>query len=161
MTDIARPRTGRFIPWLFVAGMGVVVLANAALIYFAAHSWTGLEVQHPYENGIGYNKALAAQARQEQLGWTIEARLTGAPDGAVLTLAITGPDGQPLTDLDVRARLERPIGAAETQRIELAPAAAGLYTAAAAALQPGQWDAEITAQRGRDRLLVTRRVVLR
>ena len=160
MTDIAGPRTSRFIPWLFVGGMAVVFLANAALIYFAAHSWTGLEVQHPYENGVGYNKALAAQARQEQLGWAIEARLAGPAGRAVLTLTITGRNGQPLTDLEVRAKLERPIGSPETQQLELRPAAGGVYAAAAPALRSGQWDAEVTATRGSDRMLVTRRLVL-
>jgi nitrogen fixation protein FixH len=161
MTDIASPRTSRFIPWVFVGGMAVVFLANAALIYFAAHSWTGLEVQHPYEDGVGYNKALAAQARQEQLGWTIDARVAAPAGAAVLTLSITGRDGQPLTDLDVRAKLERPIGSPETQQLDLRPAAGGVYSAAAPALGPGQWDAEVTAARGGDRMLVTRRVVLR
>jgi len=160
MTDIARPRAGRFIPWLFVGGMAVVFLANAALIYFAAHSWTGLEVQHPYENGVGYNKALAAQARQDQLGWTIDARLAGPADRAVLILTVAGPDGRPLTDLDVRAKLERPIGSPETRRLDLRPTAGGVYAAAATALRPGQWDAEVTASRGSDRMLVTRRVIL-
>jgi len=160
MTDIARPRTGRFIPWLFVAGMAVVFVANGALIYFAAHSWTGLEVQHPYEDGVGYNKALAAAARQERLGWTIDARLSGPADGATLTLTITGRDGRPLTDLDVRARLERPIGAPDSQRVELRPNRQGVYAASLSALHPGQWDAEITAARGTERMLVTRRVVL-
>jgi len=161
MTDIARPRSGRFIPWLFVAGMAVVFAANGALIYFAAHSWTGLEVEHPYEDGVGYNKALAAEARQEQLGWTVEARLSGPADAAVLTVTVTGSDGNPLRDVDVRAKLERPIGAPETQRIELQPTGTGAYAATAAALHPGQWDAEITAMRGTERMLVTRRVVLR
>ncbi len=158
--DTAKPRTGRFIPWLFVGGMAIVFLANGALIYFAAHSWTGLEVQHPYEDGVGYNKALAAEARQEQLGWAIDARLSGPADRAVLSLTITGRDGQPLTGLDVRAKLERPIGAPEAQRLDLRPAAKGLYVTAATALHPGQWDAEITALRGTDRMLVTRRVAL-
>lgn len=159
MTDIA-PRASRFIPWLFVAGMAIVFAANGALIYFAAHTWEGLAVEHPYEDGIGYNRALAAETRQEELGWNLEARLTRRAGAAMLEVTALGRDGRPLAGLHLRAKLERPVGVPETQRVELQPGDDGVYGAPLAAPAPGQWEAEITATRGRERMLVSRRVIL-
>lgn len=160
MTDITPPRASRFIPWLFVAGMAVVFAANGALIYFAAHSWEGLAVEHPYEDGIGYNRALAAAARQDRLGWAIEARLARRAGAPVIEVSATARDGRPLADLAVTAKLVRPVGLPETETVDLRPAADGEYVAAVATLAPGQWEAEITARRGGERMLVSRRVVL-
>ncbi len=160
MTSSAHSRSGRFIPGLFVAGMSVVFVANGALIYFAARSWTGMAVEHPYEDGVGYNRALAAEARQDALGWTVEARLTRHDGDAALDVTVAGRDGRPLSGLSLKAKLERPVGQPETQRVELRPHDGGIYSAAVAALPRGQWEAEITASRGAERMLVSRRVVL-
>ena len=38
----ADPQPGRLYPWIFVAAMGLVILVNAVMIFFAVHSFTGL-----------------------------------------------------------------------------------------------------------------------
>jgi len=43
--------TGRLYPWIFVAAMGLVILVNAVMIWFAVHSFTGLATEDPYDKG--------------------------------------------------------------------------------------------------------------
>ncbi|WP_052711474.1 FixH family protein [Elstera litoralis] len=62
-------RRYRWIPWCFLAGFGVVLIANGTLLYFATRQPVGLVIEKPYENGIAYNKILAAGRAQAKLGW--------------------------------------------------------------------------------------------
>ena len=159
MTDDTGPRSARLIPWLFVGGMLIVIAVNGALVYFAATTWSGIAVDRSYERGLAYNQALAAQAREEALGWTVDARLQ--PDGpaAELVVKAVDRDGRPLTDLQVETVLERPLGAPDARRLSLAPTSRGTYATELSALESGQWDAHIRLARGNERLHVSRRLL--
>ena len=160
MTDATTARSARFIPWLFVGGMMIVIAVNGALVYFAATTWSGIAVDRAYERGLAYNQALAAQAREEALGWTVDARLQGTAAEARLVVTAADRDGRALTDLQVETVLERPVGAADARRLSLPPIARGSYGAAVSSLEEGQWDAHISVRRAHDRLHLTRRLIL-
>jgi nitrogen fixation protein FixH len=161
-----RPRRS-LIPWIFVGAMAVVVAVNAVMISFAVGSWTGLSVPKPYERGVAYNRVLAAQHRQDALGWRLEAEVApgaGAdrPDGArLITLRAVGPDGAPLPGLGLEARLVRPIEVLPDLPVAFRPAGPGLYVAEVVPAKPGQWDLRVDAARGGDRFHLVQRLVLR
>ena len=158
MTDIAAARRARFIPWLFVLGMLIVVAVNGALVYFAATTWSGIAVDKAYERGLAYNQALAAQAKEAALGWTVEARLrTDGPEPSLVVKAVDRA-GQPLTDLQIEGTVERPLGAPEARRVTLPPVERGTYAAPLPSLESGQWDAHLAISRGDERLHVTQRL---
>ncbi|MBS7790027.1 FixH family protein [Roseococcus sp. SDR] len=71
------PNRGRWIPWVFVGGMAVVVAVNAVLITQAIGTFTGVTVGQSYDRGRTYNHVLAEAARQDALGWTLNTRLEG------------------------------------------------------------------------------------
>ncbi len=152
MTDIALPRS-RFIPWLFVAGMLVVVAVNGALIYFAATTWSGMSVSRAYERGLTYNRALDAAARQDALGWSVDARF----EAGRLVVVAADRNGRELADLRIAATLERPVGDARRRQMILM-ASAGAYVAEMGPLAAGQWDLRLTVERGADVIYVTRRL---
>ncbi len=158
MTDTASTPSGRYIPWIYVIGMLVVIAVNGSLIYYAMSTWPGMAATHPYEEGVAYNRELAAEARQEALGWNFEIRLRRGLRGLEMDVEAAGKDGAKLDGLRIAATLERPIGAPETQELKLRPAAAGTYTAPVASLPRGQWEARIAATDGAHTVYVARRL---
>lgn len=127
----AMERKSRWIPWIFVGGMTVVVVVNGFMAFYAISTFTGLTTGQAYDRGRAYNSVLEEAARQDALGWTARVRL----DDGHIKLSVTDRAGAPVLGL-VEAYLQRPI---EGTRVELGTAAPhdGF---AAPALTPGQWE---------------------
>jgi len=151
-----------WIPWIFVAGFGVVFCANAIMVYVAATTWTGISVNRSYDKGLHYNRNLEAAARMEALGWqaAIETELTAARAGTV-KVAMTEKDGDPLYRADVVVEFERPTHEGYDFVVPLQPAGSGLYSAAFVAPLDGLWDLRLVVSRDDDLFVTTERVLLR
>ena len=131
------PQRGRWIPWVFVAGMLLVVAVNGTLVVAALTTFTGVTTGHAYDRGRTYNDVLHAAARQEALGWRAEVRL----DRSGLSVRVLDRDGGLLTGrLD--GVLLRPL---EGTELPLDFAAVGSrFWAAVHPPLPGQWEARLT-----------------
>ena len=132
------PRRSRWIPWAFAGGMGLVVVVNLVLVYFAVSTFTGVTVPRSYERGRGYDQVLAEAARQDALGWKAEVSLG---DGA-LRVQVSDRDGRPVYGR-IQGVLLRPL---EGTEIDLAfvPAGSGRWIAEAEPPRRGQWEARLT-----------------
>lgn len=150
----------RFIPWLFVAGMALVVAVNGALIYFATTTWSGLAVDRAYERGIAYNRALAAAARQEALGWRFTVHLDSDERTTKVRVVATDRDGRPVEGLRIEATLERPVEAGKSDPIALQPVGIGEYGVTMDRLRPGQWRTYLVVSRGDDTAAITHREIV-
>lgn len=152
----------RWIPWAFVAGLGVVVVVNGALAYFAVSSSTGLVTEHPFDAGNTYNRVLDAAAAQDALGWRGQLRFTsfGAARGEVV-VGLTDRAGKPLSDVAVSTRFERPIEPLPEMVLPLHEIAPGRYVANAAPGRPGQWEVHATARRDADLFEFAQRIVVK
>lgn len=151
-----------WIPWLFPAAMLPVLLANAALIFFAVQTKPALVDAHPFEDGRTYNRALAAAAAQDRLGWTATVALpASARAPAPLDVAIHDRAGEPVRGLIVELLVERPVGAQPDRLLPLAETAPGHYTGMLALPSAGQWQFTVTARHGADAFVEVRRAVLR
>jgi len=145
-----RPR-GWWYPWLFVAAFVVVIAVNGVMINFAIGSFSGLETEHPYERGLGYNDTLAAARAQDEMGWQVayDAVPAGAaaPEGHPIALEarFLDRDGNALTGLEVRALLQRPAAEGHDMELPLAERGGGRYVARTDLPLPGQWDLRIVA----------------
>jgi nitrogen fixation protein FixH len=157
----------RWIPWVYVGGMAVVIVVNAVMVTAALQSWSGLVVARPFERGLHYNEMLAAQQRQDALGWTV--RIEYLPDPAPLQgrIAVTALDrtGQSLPALAVSGYLVRPIEALPSLPLNFQSVDDGQKNQAQAEAsisppKPGQWEARITVQSGEDRFIATSRVIV-
>lgn len=156
-------RKSGWIPWVFVGGMGVVVAVNAVMVTFALSTFSGLTVEKPYERGVAYNRVLEAQARQEALGWTLSTTFqptSGQLDGR-LVLTAHGPDGAPLDDLVLDARLVRPVEKMAPLELFFTAAGDGRYVARAELPLPGLWDLKLHARRGDDLYTLIERLDVR
>lgn len=136
------------VPMLFIAAFLVVIAVNGALIFFAEGTFSGLETQHAYERGLQYNKALAAEAAQQRLGWHHEAAISGAAGSRTLHVNMTDGEGRPLEDLKVTAHLVRPSNAGLDLTLALQSAGDGRYAATFSLPAAGQWDLRLVAHRG-------------
>jgi nitrogen fixation protein FixH len=146
-----RPGLKRFLPhWapmMFIVGFLVVIGVNAALIFFAQGTFSGLDTANPYERGLDYNKTLAANAAQERLGWHYQASVSGG-SGTERTLRIqlSDHDGRPLDGLTLQAFLVRPSSQSLDLTIAPQPTGDGNYTAVFALPAPGQWELRVVAR---------------
>jgi nitrogen fixation protein FixH len=151
MPRVQRP-AGWWYPRVFIAGMLVVVAANAVLVYFALSTWSGLETTNHYRKGLAYNEALAATQRQQDRGWKM--RLEFRPLATdtterrgVLRATFSDRDNRPLADLAVEAEVVRPTHEGHDLSLSLRHQGTGVYAAEVVLPLPGQWDARVHASR--------------
>jgi nitrogen fixation protein FixH len=156
-----RAARGRWIPWVFIGGMLIVVAANGALVYFAISSWDGVVTAHAFERGAAYNRLLAAAAAEEALGWKadITYRADTRTSGA-LTVILVGKDGQPVDRAVLSAEAQRPVEPGRPVPIALKGMGEGRYVGTASGLRAGQWDIRVIAARDGTESHVTRRIVV-
>lgn len=152
-------RRGSWIPWLFVAGFGVVLAANGTLIWFATSSFPGLVSSRAYDDGLAYNQNLAAAQAQAALGW--QAQLEAVPLQVYrggLELTLLDGDGVPIDGAVVEAKLERPVEIEHDFAIAFEGRGNGSYAAAFDLARVGVWDVHIVIRRGADRFVMDQRV---
>jgi len=136
--------TGRHMLVLLIAFFGVVFAVNIALAYFAESSWTGLVAENGYIASQEYNSFIAAEKRQEKLGW--DARFSH--DAIGLIFKVKDRSGSPVTGLDVVVTMGRPTHEGEDRVVRLAETGYGVYSLDMA-LPAGLWEASLVAK-GRD-----------
>lgn len=153
----------RWIPWVIAAGLGVVVIVNGALAYFAETSSTGLVTEHPYESGREYNQVLAVAAASDALGWHGRLGFAAAPGSrsGELAVELTDRAGQKLRGLTVGAVIVSPVEPQPNLKLRLAEAGDGTYQAALALSRLGQWDVRIAARRGSDFFEFEQRIIVK
>lgn len=144
--DIATPATksrASLVPWLFPAGLGLVVAVNMVMLWFALTTFPGVATRNAYEEGRGYNRVIARDAGIAELGWRVTVRVVDG--GAALEAAYVGRDGAPLKGLAPTAVFTRPVGERATLEAALSETAPGVYRAAVALPLRGVWTVRLTA----------------
>ena len=137
---------------IVIAVVAIVALgAVVGAIWVGASSFERTVVADPYESGIHHD---ADRARARSLGWnvTIDEGVLRAGPAATLTATLTGKDGAPIDDAEVRFRVSR----AGTSRFDRsAPgthAGSGRYWAVLSMTEPGFWDLDVVIRRGEEAL---------
>ena len=136
---------GRHVLLALFGFFGVIMAANAALVYFAGKSWTGLTTEHSYTEGLNYNDTLAAAAAQKALGWSADMEVDAA--ARTLTVVIRDKAGGPLDDLAVSGSLIRPTSEGFDRRMDFAFLGDGRYSAGLDLPLKGQWTLALHAAR--------------
>lgn len=160
LAEITIPRSGRWIPWLFVLGFAVVIAVNTVLIVTAADSFSGLVVAHPYKKGAEYNQTLAQIAAQEKLGWAYALKAESGADALHMTLQWNRRNGLPLDRLTIEAELRRPVENLPPLPVAFVGLGNGRYAAEIAAPKGGVWDLYVAASQGEARFVMAERLVL-
>jgi nitrogen fixation protein FixH len=127
------PGRSRWIPWVFVGGMLLVVVVNGVLIFQALTTFTGVTVGQAYDRGRSYHHVLEEGARQDALGWILRASL----EGERITITARDRTGAPIAGV-LEAHLLRPL---DGQRAALPDASgAGRFLFDLPGLRAGQWE---------------------
>jgi nitrogen fixation protein FixH len=141
--------TGRHVLLMFLAFFGVVFAVNAYMMRAAVSTFSGVQTETPYKMGLAYNTRIAASRKQDELGWTVAARVIRAPDGgASVVLEAADRTGAPLSGLTGRIRLQRPADKRLDRDADLAATGTGRYGAELRGVSAGQWDAVVFLERG-------------
>jgi nitrogen fixation protein FixH len=120
-----------------------VFAINAALIYSAISTYSGVVASEPFRKGLFYNDRILADERQQRLNWLDSLTIDRA--GRV-ALAITSADGRPILGLNVVATVGRPSTSREDVKLSLSAGTAGLYEAKTKPLAAGSWIVSIEAR---------------
>lgn len=156
----AAPR-GRWIPWIFVAGMLTVVAVNAVMVYCAVSSWSGVTTTHAFERGIAYNRLLAVAAAEAALGWQADvAYRADTARAASLIVTLRDADGRPLDGAVLSVEVLRPLEAQAPVAVAVRDAGGGRYAGALDDLRAGQWDVRMTVARAGAQVHFTHRMVV-
>jgi nitrogen fixation protein FixH len=150
-----------WIPACFFGMFFVIFAANAAMIGVGLSSWRGLVTDDAYDKGVAYQKAIAAEEREEALGWTVDLSVdTPKPKRADVTVAVAGPDGAPIEADSVEIGFVRPTQAGYDSVHELTALGGGRFFKSVTLPLPGLWELRIAAEKGEDAVRVTRRITV-
>lgn len=152
-TENFDPRRGRWIPWVFVGLMGLVVVVNGVMVIFALSTFTGITTPRPYDRGRTYNDVLEEAARQEALGWQPQVEFAGGQ----LRVRVRDAVGAPVQGR-LAGVLQRPL-ARDALPLEFRPAGLGAWVAEVAPPLPGQWEARLILH-GREGALEIRQRIM-
>jgi len=154
-------RKSLWIPTLMVGLMLVVVAVNGTMIYFAQSTFSGLDTEKAYAEGIEYNTILQEAAASAALGWTAKTSFTKIAGGRHIAVTIADKNGKPVDGLDMTAHLVRPVSTAFDQLLALRPEGAGVYGADLALPAGGSWELRLSATRASTNWQSTQRVFVK
>ena len=137
MADVD-PRRGRWIPWVFVGAMLVVVAVNFGMVYAALSTFTGVTVPRAYERGRQYDQVLDEAARQRAMGWQADVALAGNR----VTVTVRDAAGAPVTG-ELAGLLRRPLEGTDLP-LTWTAGGPGIWTTTIATPKSGQWELRAT-----------------
>ncbi|MDX1710242.1 MAG: FixH family protein [Rhodovibrionaceae bacterium] len=158
--DREKPQRGSWIPWIFVGMFAVVIVANGVMVAVAFDSWTGLETESAYEDGLQYNRQIAAVQAQRDLGWKVDLAVAQSA-GRRLDVAVTleDADGNPFKADELRATFSRPTHEGYDLETWLPHSGApGEHRAEVELPLAGIWDLSVEARSGGRSYRLDRRV---
>jgi nitrogen fixation protein FixH len=165
MTDAstgAQPqRKALWIPALFVGMMLLVVAVNGTMMFFAESTFSGLDTDKAYQEGIEYNAILKDAAASAALGWTAKTEITKVTAGRHIAVTITDKAGQPVESLRVNGHLVRPVSTAFDQALTLRQEGAGIYGTDVTLPANGSWELRLEATGGATDWQIVQRVFVK
>jgi len=123
-----------------IAFFGAVVAIDVAMAVQAYKTFPGEVTAKPYEEGLAFNRTLAARAEERTLGWRAKVETSVSDVGRnLIRVTVQDRSGAPVRGLKLNGRLVRP--ATESGRIEPAftETKPGVYDASVPEA-PGAWD---------------------
>lgn len=139
--------TGRSVFLAILTFFGIVFAANGIMTYFAIESFSGVQTERPYENGLAFNRDIERARAQDALGWRVNEAITRKDSGDVsLTIRITDSAQKPVSGLTIATLLKSPADSHNDCPITITEQDAGVYSGATQC-GAGQWDIDMRAQK--------------
>lgn len=133
-----------------VAFFGIIFSVDIGMAVLAIKTFSGVQTEKPYENGLAFNKEIANAEAQNARHWSVTENLARDADG-IVTLKSSFKDDKNLAigGLDITATLKAPTDAKRDHVIVLDDRGGGLYEGKVQA-PAGQWDVETIAKKNDD-----------
>ncbi len=151
-------------PWVigWVASVVIVLMVNAAMVWFAVTSNPGLVVKDYYERGQHYERSLLSRLAKDP-GWLMTINLpqelvTGRMQP--MRFSVVDKAGVPVRPEAVTFHAYRPSDASRDFSIPMKEEGAGRYRADAAFPLKGIWDILVSVRQGDDEYNVGRRITV-
>jgi nitrogen fixation protein FixH len=154
---------GRHVALMCAAFFMVVAGVNGYMMRAAFTTFSGLEAENPYREGLAFNRRLEASRQQDKLGWRVDVALAGeAETGMAVALDLRDATGQAPAGVSGLVRLEWPADRRQDRTGELRDLGGGHFRAAIGPIAPGQWDVVVELERDGERAFTSRtRKILR
>ncbi len=144
---------GRITGWhvliALLAFFGAVTAVNIVMIRYAVSTFGGVETPSSYRAGLDFTAEQERSARQDALGWTVDATL-GDPVAVSaersLTIEVRDQTAEPISGLAAVAVFAHPVDARRDMTVELDETDIGDY-AGRVALSPGVWSLRLELSR--------------
>lgn len=146
MTTTGFTLKGRHVLAMLLLFFGTVFCVNFYMARAAIQTFSGLEADKPYQDGLKYNEVIAAAREQAERNWKVEATVDPQADGVLLTVTQRDGAGVATPGLAIRATFMHPADRRRDVSVVLAPAGDGRFSISAPVVA-GRWDVQIEAQK--------------
>jgi len=151
-------RDGRLWPWGLGLVLAVTIAGNFWVMHVARSDASFAVEPDYYQKALAWDSTRAQEARNDALGWRLEAGLVPSGDGrARLDVSLRDAAGAPVAGATVAVEATHNARAADVVRATLDPDPAGGYTAELGAGRPGLWQLRFEVSRGAERFTATLR----
>jgi nitrogen fixation protein FixH len=156
-----REVTGGMVLLCLLAFFAVVASVNAVMIGAALSTFAGLESASPYQEGLLFDREIAAARAQEARHWHVDMAIARVDGGASsVTISARDADGAPLSGLTATVTLLHPADQRMDHDLQMTEVAPGRFTGSAPPAA-GQWDAVIELSRDGTRMFRSKsRIIL-
>ena len=146
MTATGFTLKGRHVLAMLLLFFGTVFGVNFYMARVAIQTFSGLEADKPYQEGLKYNEVIAAAREQEDRNWTVDATIDPLTDGILLNVRQRDGAGVATPGLSIRVTFLHPADRRRDVSVVLTPAGDGLFSAVVP-ISAGRWDVQIDAQK--------------
>jgi nitrogen fixation protein FixH len=137
-THESRGISGRHVLAAMLAFFGVIIVADATMIYKAVSTFGGVDNANAYRDGLAYNARIESEMRQTALGWHEAVEFLSDP--ARLRVSLRDKGGRPPANVRIEATLGRPATITSDTQVHLAEVSPGVFEAAVGErIEPGTW----------------------
>jgi nitrogen fixation protein FixH len=147
--------TGKHVLAYLLLFFGTVFSVNFYMASSAIRTFSGLEADKPYQEGLRYDDEINAAREQAKRGWKVDASVRAKGDGAIIDVTQKDSSGLVTPGLTVTALFMHPADRRRDVKVALAKVDAGRYQAVAP-IGLGQWD--VTIEASDDKALLFRSV---
>jgi nitrogen fixation protein FixH len=147
--------TGKHVLAYLLLFFGTVFGVNFYMASSAIKTFSGLEAEKPYQEGLRYDDEINAARAQAKRGWKVDASVRAKDDGAVIEVTQKDSSGLVTPGLTFTALFMHPADRRRDIKVALAKVDAGRYQAVAP-VGLGQWD--VTIEASDDKALLFRSV---
>src|SRR4051812_28172742 len=139
--------TGKHVLAMLLLFFGTVFGVNFYMASAAIKTFSGLEAERPYQEGLRYDDEIVRAREQAKRDWKVDASVRAKEDGAIVELSQKDASGVVTPGLTFTALFMHPADRRRDVKVTLAKVDAGHYQAVAP-IGAGRWDVMIEATDG-------------